>query len=76
MMLLESEKEWVKKNMPNAKEVLGMQNPNDIIKELALYSVSMMDANDEPTDKTFEAENIIDRIVTSDDDDWPEWDGS
>lgn len=75
MMLLESEKEWVKKNMPNAKEVLGMQNPNDIIKELALYSVSMMDANDEPTDKTFEAENIIDRIVTSDDDDWPEWDG-
>lgn len=75
-MLLESEKEWVKKNMPNAKEVLGMQNPNDIIKELALYSVSMMDANDEPTDKTFEAENIIDRIVTSDDDDWPEWDGS
>ena len=76
MMLLESEKEWVKKNMPNAKEVLGMQNPNDIIKELALYSVSMMDANDEPTDKTFEAENIIDCIVTSDDDDWPEWDGS
>lgn len=76
MMLLESEKEWVKKNMPNEKEVLGMQNPNDIIKELALYSVSMMDANDEPTDKTFEAENIIDRIVTSDDDDWPEWDGS
>lgn len=75
-MLLESEKEWVKKNMPNEKEVLGMQNPNDIIKELALYSVSMMDANDEPTDKTFEAENIIDRIVTSDDDDWPEWDGS
>jgi hypothetical protein len=61
MMLLESEKEWVKKNMPNAKEVLGMQNPNDIIKELALYSVSMMDANDEPTDKTFEAENIIDQ---------------
>lgn len=47
--------------MPNAKEVLGMQNPNDIIKELALYSVSMMDANDEPTDKTFEAENIIDQ---------------
>ena len=60
-MLLESEKEWVKKNMRNAKEVLGMQNPNDIIKELALYSVSMMDANDEPTDKTFEAENIIDQ---------------
>lgn len=30
----------------------------------------------EPTEKTYQAERIIDRIVDSDDDDWPEWDGS
>jgi hypothetical protein len=74
MMLLESEKKWISENMSNANEVLSMSDPNDIITELALYSVSKMDKDDNPTEKTFEAEKIMDRLA--DDDDWPEWDGS
>ena len=73
-MLLESEKRWISENMSNANEVLSMSDPNDIITELALYSVSKMDKDDNPTEKTFEAEKIMDRLA--DDDDWPEWDGS
>ena len=73
-MLLESEKKWISENMSNANEVLSMSDPNDIITELALYSVSKMDKDDNPTEKTFEAEKIMDRLA--DDDDWPEWDGS
>ena len=42
--------------MSNANEVLSMNDPNDIITELALYSVSKMDKDDNPTEKTFEAE--------------------
>ena len=74
-MLLESEKKWIKDNLPNYKEVLSMTNPNDIITELTYFPVSAMDENQDPTDKTIEAEHIIDRIAY-DDDDWPEWDGS
>ena len=74
MMLLESEKRWISENMSNANEVLSMSDPNDIITELALYSVSKMDKDDNPTEKTFEAEKIMDRLA--DDDDWPKWDGS
>jgi hypothetical protein len=74
MMLLESEKKWISENMSNANEVLSMSDPNDIITELALYSVSKMDKDDNPTEKTFEAEKIMDRLA--DDDDWPEWNGS
>ncbi|MDX8417124.1 hypothetical protein [Absicoccus intestinalis] len=74
MMLLESEKRWISENMSNANEVLSMSDPNDIITELALYSVSKMDKDDNPTEKTYEAEKIMDRLA--DDDDWPEWDGS
>lgn len=74
MMLLESEKKWISENMSNANEVLSMNDPNDIITELALYSVSKMDKDDNPTEKTFEAEKIMDRLA--DDDDWPKWDGS
>ena len=73
-MLLESEKKWISENMSNANEVLSMSDPNDIITELALYSVSKMDKDDNPTEKTFEAEKIMDRLA--DDDDWPEWNGS
>ena len=73
-MLLESEKRWISENMSNANEVLSMSDPNDIITELALYSVSKMDKDDNPTEKTYEAEKIMDRLA--DDDDWPEWDGS
>lgn len=73
-MLLESEKKWISENMSNANEVLSMNDPNDIITELALYSVSKMDKDDNPTEKTFEAEKIMDRLA--DDDDWPKWDGS
>ena len=73
-MLLESEKKWISENMSNANEVLSMSDPNDIITELALYSVSKMDKDDNPTEKTFEAEKIMDRLA--DDDDWPKWDGS
>ena len=74
MMLLESENRWISENMSNANEVLSMSDPNDIITELALYSVSKMDKDDNPTEKTYEAEKIMDRLA--DDDDWPEWDGS
>ena len=74
MMLLESKKKWISENMSNANEVLSMNDPNDIITELALYSVSKMDKDDNPTEKTFEAEKIMDRLA--DDDDWPEWNGS
>ena len=73
-MLLESEKKWISENMSNANEVLSMNDPNDIITELALYSVSKMDKDDNPTEKTYEAEKIMDRLAA--DDDWPEWDGS
>ena len=73
-MLSESEKRWISENMSNANEVLSMSDPNDIITELALYSVSKMDKDDNPTEKTYEAEKIMDRLA--DDDDWPEWDGS
>ena len=73
-MLLESEKKWISENMSNANEVLSMNDPNDIITELALYSVSKMDKDDNPTEKTFEAEKIMDRLA--DDDYWPKWDGS
>ena len=73
-MLLESEKRWISENMSNANEVLSMSDPNDIITELALYSVSKMDKDDNPTEKTYEAEKIMDRLA--DDDDWPKWDGS
>ncbi len=73
-MLLESKKKWISENMSNANEVLSMNDPNDIITELALYSVSKMDKDDNPTEKTFEAEKIMDRLA--DDDDWPEWNGS
>ena len=48
-MLLESEKRWISENMSNANEVLSMSDPNDIITELALYSVSKMDKDDNPT---------------------------
>ncbi|MGN8809379.1 hypothetical protein ACTNED_08975 [Absicoccus porci] len=75
-MLLESEKKWIKENMENAKEVLAMKNPNDIIQALNFFSVDEMTPDYEPTEKTYQAERIIDRIVDSDDDDWPEWDGS
>ena len=73
-MLLESEKRWISENMSNANEVLSMSDPNDIITELALYSVSKMDKDDNPTEKTYEAEKIMDRLA--DDDYWTEWDGS
>lgn len=33
-----------------------------------------MTLDDEPTQKTYEAEAIMDRIA-NDDDDWPKWDG-
>lgn len=74
-MLLEEEKKWIKDNMPNYKEVLAMTNPNDVIGALCDYSVAAMTPDDEPTQKTYEAEAIMDRIA-NDDDDWPEWDGS
>ncbi len=44
IMLFESEKKWILENM---------KNPNEIIIELALYSVRMMDINDEPTEFFF-----------------------
>ena len=74
-MLLEEEKKWILKNVPNGEKIINMKNPNDVIGELCDYSVAVMTPDDEPTEKTYEAETIIDRIVASDDDDWPEWDG-
>ena len=51
-----------------------MKNPNDVIGALCDYSVAAMTRDDEPTQKTYEAEAIMDRIA-NDDDDWPKWDG-
>ena len=71
---LEEEKKWILKNVPNGEKIINMKNPNDVIGALCDYSVAAMTLDDEPTQKTYEAEAIIDWIA-NDDDDWPKWDG-
>lgn len=71
---LEEEKKWILKNVPNGEKIINMKNPNDVIGALCDYSVAAMTLDDEPTQKTYEAEAIMDRIA-NDDDEWPKWDG-
>lgn len=71
---LEEEKKWILKNVPNGEKIINMKNPNDVIGALCDYFAAAMTRDDEPTQKTYEAEAIMDRIA-NDDDDWPKWDG-